>query len=117
MLIQVITVELSSTKGRIDRLVIISAGAGLGAGMAAVLHGLIRGSASFRWLFALAIVPVFFVRPLLRRIPEPTFQRRNTSFARLGAVPRGVRGRVAIVGVMVFIVGVISGPASGFCVY
>jgi MFS family permease len=114
VLIQVITVELSSTKGRIDRLVIISAGAGLGAGMAAVLHGLIRGGASFRWLFALAIVPVFFVRPLLRWIPEPTFQRRNTSFARLGAVPRGVRGRVAIVGVMVFIVGVISGPASGF---
>ncbi|MHB8379526.1 MAG: MFS transporter [Acidimicrobiales bacterium] len=113
-LIQVITVELSSTKGRIDRLVIISAGAGLGAGTAAVLHGLIRGTASFRWLFALAIAPVFFVRPLLRRIPEPTFQRGRSAFARLGAVPRGVRGRVAIVGVMVFIVGVISGPASGF---
>ncbi|HUY16915.1 MAG TPA: MFS transporter [Acidimicrobiales bacterium] len=114
VLIQVITVELSSTKGRIDRLVIISAGAGLGAGLAAVLHGLIRGSASFRWLFALAIVPVFFVRPLLRRIPEPTFQKGNSAFARLGAVPRGVRGRVAIVGVIVFTVGVISGPASGF---
>jgi MFS family permease len=114
VLIQVITVELSSTMGRIDRLVIISAGAGLGAGMAAVLHGLIRGSASFRWLFALAVVPVFFVRPLLRRIPEPAFHRGDMSFARLGAVPRGVRTRVAIVGVMVFIVGVISGPASGF---
>jgi MFS family permease len=114
VLIQVITVELSSTRGRIDRLVVISAGAGLGAGMAAVLHGLIRGSDSFRWLFALAILPVFFVRPLLRRIPEPTFQRGESAFAHVGAVPRGVRGRVAIVGVMVFVVGVISGPASGF---
>jgi MFS family permease len=114
VLIQVITVELSSTKGRIDRLVIISAGAGLGAGMAAVLHGVIRGSASFRWLFALAVVPVFFVRPLLRRIPEPAFHRGDTSFARLGALPHGVRTRVAIVGVITFIVGVISGPASGF---
>ncbi|HVA52726.1 MAG TPA: MFS transporter [Acidimicrobiales bacterium] len=114
VLVQVITVELSSTKGRIDRLVIISAGAGIGAGLAAVFHGIIRGSASFRWLFALAVVPVFFVRPLLRHIPEPAFQRGETAFARLGAVPRGVRARVAIVGVMVFIVGVISGPASGF---
>jgi len=114
VLVQVITVELSSTKGRIDRLIIIAAGGGLGAGMAAVLHGLIRGSASFRWLFALAILPIFFVRPLLRNIPEPTFHRGDGSFARIGAVPRGVRGRVVIVGVMVFIVGVISGPASGF---
>ena len=113
-LVQVITVELSSTKGRIDRLVIISAGAGIGAGLAAILHGLIRRPDSFRWLFALAVVPVFFVRPLLRRIPEPTFQDGVTTFARIGAVPRGVRGRVAIVGVMVFIIGVISGPASGF---
>ena len=114
VLIQVITVELSSTKGRIDRLVIISAGAGLGAGMAAVLHGIIRGSASFRWLFALAVVPVFFLRPLLHHIPEPTSRRGDTSFARLGVVPRDVRGRLVIVGVMVFVVGVISGPASGF---
>jgi MFS family permease len=113
-LIQVITVELSSTKRRIDRLVIVSAGAGLGAGLAAVLHGLIRGADSFRWLFALAIVPVVFVRPMLRRIPEPAFARDDAKFARIGAVPRGVRGRVVIVGVIVFIIGVISGPASGF---
>jgi SHS family lactate transporter-like MFS transporter len=113
-LIQVITVELSSTKRRIDRLVIVSAGAGMGAGMAAVLHGLIRGPDSFRWLFALALVPVFFVRTMLRRIPEPTFQSDGTTFARLGAVPRGVRDRVVIVGVIVFIIGVVSGPASGF---
>ena len=113
-LVQVITVELSSTKGRIDRLVIISAGAGIGAGLAAILHGLIRGPDSFRWLFALAVVPGFFVRPLLRRIPEPTFHDGVMTFARIGAVPRGLRGRVAIVGVMVFIIGVIAGPASGF---
>lgn len=113
-LIQVITVELSSTKRRIDRLVIVSAGAGIGAGMAAVLHGLIRGPDSFRWLFALALVPVFFVRPMLGRIPEPTFQSDGTTFARLGAVPRGVRDRVVTVGVIVFIIGVVSGPASGF---
>jgi MFS family permease len=113
-LVQVLTVELSSTKGRIDRLVIVSAGAGIGAGLAAILHGLIRGADSFRWLFALALVPVFFIRPMLRAVPEPTFHSPDTPMARVGALPRGVRGRVAIVGVVVFVVGVISGPASGF---
>jgi MFS family permease len=112
--VQVVTVELSSTKGRIDRLVIVSAGAGIGAGLAAILHGLIRGPDSFRWLFALALVPVFFIRPMLRAVPEPTFHSADAPLARIGAVPRGVRGRVAIVGAVVFVIGVISGPASGF---
>jgi AAHS family benzoate transporter-like MFS transporter len=113
-LIQVITVELSSTKRRINRLVFMSAGAGIGAGLAAILHGTIRGPDSFRWLFAIALLPVFFVAPLLRRIPEPTFHGDDVHMARLGSVPRGTRERVFIVGVIVFVIGVISGPASGF---
>lgn len=113
-IVSVVTVELSSTARRIDRLVIVSAGAGIGAGLAAIIHGLIRGADSFRWLFALAIVPVFLIRPTLRRVPEPTSHRGEATIARLGAVPKGMRARVAIVGVVVFIIGVISGPASGF---
>jgi MFS family permease len=113
-LVQVISVELSSTKRRIDRLVIVSAGAGIGAGLAAILHGLIRGPDSFRWLFALALVPIFFLRPMLRAVPEPAFHGSGAPLARLGAVPKGVRGRVAIVGLVVFVIGVIEGPASGF---
>ena len=113
-IVSVVTVELSSTKRRIDRLVIVSAGAGIGAGLAAVLHGVIRGADSFRWLFALAIVPVFFITPMLRRVPEPTVRRDDVPLARLGAVPEGMRVRVLIVGVVVFLIGVISGPASGF---
>jgi MFS family permease len=113
-LIQVITVELSSMHRRIHRLVIMSAGAGIGAGFAAILHGTIRGPNSFRWLFALAIVPVFFLSPLFRRIPEPEYHSDDAPSARLGAVPRGLRERVLIVGVIVFVIGVISGPASGF---
>jgi len=113
-MIQVITVELTRTSRRIHRLVIISAGAGIGAGTAAILHGVIRGSDSFRWLFALALLPIFFLRPILRQVPEPTFHGAAAPMARLGAVPRGGRGRVAIVGTIVFVIGVISGPASGF---
>ncbi len=78
-LVQVITVELSSTKGRIDRLVIVSAGAGIGSGLAAIFHGLIRGADSFRWLFALALVPVLFMRPMLRAVPEPSFSQLGRS--------------------------------------
>lgn len=114
MLIQVITVELASTKRRIHWLVVMSAGAGIGAGLAAILHGTIRGADSFRWLFALAIVPIFFIAPLLRRVREPSLRSAEVLWARLGAVPRGVRRRVGIVGVIVFTIGVISGPASGF---
>jgi MFS family permease len=113
-LVQVVTVELSSTKGRIDRLVIVAAGAGIGAGLAAILHGLIRGADSFRWLFALALVPVFFIRPMMRAVPEPVFRSADAPLARIGALPKGIRGRAAIVGVVVFVIGVISGPAGGF---
>ncbi len=111
-IVQVITVELSTTTLRIERLVIVSAGAGLGAGLAAIVHGFVRGPNSFRWLFALAIVPLALVAPLVRRIPESVTRREST--ARLGSVPRSIRTRLAIVGLVVFVVGVIAGPASGF---
>jgi hypothetical protein len=113
-LVQVVTVELSSTQARIDRLVIVSAGAGIGAGLAAIFAGVLRGPDSFRYLFALAIIPIFFLRPLLRSVPEPAFQGSAGPLARLGAVPRGLRARVVVVGVIIFVVGVISGPAGGF---
>ncbi|MGH3733361.1 MAG: MFS transporter [Acidimicrobiales bacterium] len=113
-LVQVVTVELSSTRARIDRLVIVSAGAGIGAGLAAIFAGLLRGPDSFRYLFALALVPVFFLRPLLRSVPEPTFKGAAGPLARIGAVPHRLRARVVSVGVIIFVVGVISGPASGF---
>ncbi len=113
-LVQVVTVELSSTQTRIDRLVIVSAGAGVGAGLAAIFAGLLRGPESFRWLFALALVPVLFLRPLMRSVPEPTFRGAGAPLARLGAVPHGLRMRVLTVGIIVFVIGVVSGPASGF---
>ncbi|HTB09286.1 MAG TPA: MFS transporter, partial [Acidimicrobiales bacterium] len=73
-LVQVITVELSTTRSRIDRLVIVSAGAGVGAGLAAIISGLIKGPDSFRYLFAIALIPMLFLRPLLRPIPEPEYR-------------------------------------------
>jgi MFS family permease len=95
-------------------LVIMAAGAGLGAGLSAILHGLIRGPDSFRWLFSLALLPVVVIMPLLRVIPEPLQRSSDAPLARLGSVPRALRGRLAIVSMVVFSVGMITGPANGF---
>jgi MFS family permease len=113
-LVQVITVELSATSERIHRLAIMAAGAGVGAGLSAVLHGLIRGPDSFRWLFALALAPALPISPLLASIPEPVRHRSPGVGARLGAVPRAIRGHLAIVATVAFAVGMITGPANGF---
>ena len=113
-LVQVVTVELSGTSYRMHRLIVMAAGAGIGAGLSAVLHGLIRGPASFRWLFALAVVPALLVTPLMGRVPEPRHRTTESPLARLGAIPRHVRGRLGIVAVIAFAIGMISGPANGF---
>lgn len=113
-LVQVVTVELSSTKRRMHRLVVMAAGAGIGAGLSAVLHGFIRGPDSFRWLFALALAPALFIGPLVRTIPEPAHERVATTFARLGSVPQSIRGHLVVVSMISFAVGMITGPANGF---
>jgi AAHS family benzoate transporter-like MFS transporter len=113
-LVQIITVELASAKLRIQRIAIMAAGLGIGSGLSAVVHGLVRGPDSFRWLFALALVPVLLVVPLLHTIPEPAKKSGETPLAHLGIVPRDARSRLAIVCSLAFVIGVITGPAGGF---
>jgi MFS family permease len=110
--VQVLTVELSSTAQRIHRLVIMAAGAGMGSGLSAILHGLIRGPGSFRWLFAITLVPVVVITPLVGRIPEP--RRHGDDLARLGVVPPDARGRLTSVALVAFAAGMVTGPANGF---
>lgn len=112
-LVQVMTVELSSTAQRVGRLALVSAGAGAGAGLAAIVHAAIRSAGSFRWLFALAIVPVVVVGALLRLVPEP-LTRDPAFLARVGAVPHEHRANLWRVATVVGVLGMIGGPASGF---
>jgi MFS family permease len=113
-MVQVITVELSTTAQRMRLLAVMAAGTGIGSGLSAILHGVIRGPDSFRWLFALAIVPVVAVVPWLRTIPEPPGRGPEAPLARLGAVPREALGRLAVVAIVAFTIGVVTGPAGGF---
>ncbi len=112
-LVQVMTVELSSSAQRVGRLAVVAAGAGAGAGLSAILHGAIRSSGSFRWLFAVAILPVIVISAVLARVPEPV-TRDTELLARVGAVPRAHRNPLWRVAIVVGVLGMIGGPASGF---
>jgi MFS family permease len=114
-LLQVLVVEVSSAATRVANLAALAAAVGSGAGLSAVLHGFLRGGNSFRELFILAIVPALVLRPLVKRLPEPAYQASAAELQpALGWVPASLRGHLAILGVVAFLVGVITGPANGF---
>jgi MFS family permease len=114
-LLQVLTVELSAGRERVYRLAWIAAGAGGGAGLSAVLHGLFRGANSFRILFAFALLPALLVPFLLRSLDETHHRGERASVpVRIGAVPKAFRRRLAIIAWLAFVIGVITGPANGF---
>ncbi len=113
-LVQVVTVETSSTARRVHRLAVMVAGGGIGAGLSAVLHSVIRGPNSFRWLFAIVVLPALIVPSLLRAVPEPHRHSIDSHTMRLGSVPAHLRGRLTVIAVVAFTVGMITGPANGF---
>ena len=113
-LVQVVTVELSTKAHRMRLLAVMTAGTAIGSGLSALVHGLIRGPDSFRWLFALALVPLVLVAPLTRRVPEPRVTAGEHPMAHLGEVGHEAAGAVARVAVVAFVIGVATGPAGGF---
>jgi MFS family permease len=115
-LVQVVTVELSSPARRVHRLAWIAAGGAIGAGLSAVLHGVLPGADAFRILFASAALPALLVSPLLARVPEPDPHHHvgEELVARLGVIPHSFRRRMLVVGSITAIVGIITGPANGF---
>jgi len=109
-LLQVIAVEVSSAAQRIRALAFVAAGSGAGAGLAVVLHGVVRGGENFRWLFALALVPLLLTPRAVRGLP----QQPVTGEMRLGRVPRDHRRTLVLVAVLTGLVAAISGTANGF---
>jgi MFS family permease len=115
-LIQVVTVEISTPQTHAMRLAWIVAGAGIGSGTAAILHGVLPGESAFRFLFASAIIPALAVKPLLARVREPTrrFHLGEEVMVHLGAVPRIFRRDLAVVATVAAVAGIVAGPANGF---
>ena len=114
-LVQVLTVEVSTDRHRVRHLAWISAGAGMGAGLSAILHSIFRGPNSFRILFALAIVPALLIQPLIRKVEEThLLDRRTEKVSTLGSVDEEFRRPLFILAWVAFVMGVISGPANGF---
>jgi MFS family permease len=115
-LVQVVCVELSNERVRVVRLAWVAAGAGVGAGISAILHGLLPGGDAFRILFATAAIPALAVRPLMRSVPEPVahLSAGTPLTAHLGAIPRRFWYRLLVVGAVTVLLGLITGPANGF---
>ena len=110
-LAQIMTSEHSHGH-RVGSMAVLTAGTGIGAGLAAVLHGAVRGPNSFRWLFALALVPLMFMPLVLRPLKAVVSSQKSDE--RLGAVPHELRKPVLTLSLVAFSVGVIGGPANGF---
>lgn len=109
----VVTTELTTARSRIGALTIVTAGAAVGAGLSAVVHGVVRGHDAFRILFASALIPVVLVVVLVRRLPESHWPAPQAAIARLGWVPRDLWRPLAIVMAVTAAIGMISGPANG----
>jgi MFS family permease len=110
----VVTAELTTARTRVTALTIVAAGAGVGAGMSAIVHGIVRGPHGFRVLFATAIIPLALVVVLVPRLKETLAVQHTGHPPRLGAIPREIRGRLAVVMGASAAIGAISGPANGF---
>lgn len=110
----VVTAELTTARTRVTALTFVAAGAGVGAGLSAIVHGIVRGPNGFRVLFATAIIPLALVVVLVPRLKETLTVHHEAHPPRLGAIPPEIRGRLAIVMGASAAVGAISGPANGF---
>jgi MFS transporter, putative metabolite:H+ symporter len=110
----VVTAELTTARTRVTALTIVAAGAGVGAGLSAIIHGIVRGPHGFRVLFATAIIPLALVIVLVPRLSETLAVHHESHPPRLGSIPREFRARLAIVMGATAAVGAISGPANGF---
>ena len=116
---QVVAAEQTASGQRTRALALVTAGYGLGAGLAAMMHSLASTSLGFRGLFALAVVPLLFVPVIARWVTEP--DRFAVAMAAddhpvpvLGAVGPRFRRRLLVLVGLSFAVAVVTGPANTF---
>ena len=118
-LAQVIAAEQTSALDRAKAVAFVAAGYGVGAGLTAVVHSLASSSLGFRWIVALAAVPLLVVPVIARWVTEPDrFTAAEAAPDRpmpvLGAVAPRFRRRLAVVVTLAFAISLITGPANTF---
>jgi MFS family permease len=108
----VVAAEEVRSADRSAAVAVIAAAYGLGSGMVAVGRGLLPGDPGFRPVAAAAVVPLLLLPLLARTIREPAIAAGRTRARGLpGAVPRALRGRVAVLALLVGALAVATGPA------
>jgi MFS family permease len=119
---QVQAAEQTGTTQRASAVALVTAGYSVGAGITAVLYGLVGGGLGYRGILALALVPLVALPLLARQVSEPdrftvatvAYRADATTRPALGAVPRRFRARLAVVTTVAFALAVITGPATSF---
>ena len=118
-LAQVQAAELTSSAQRASAVALVAAGYAVGAGVTAVVYGLAGNTLGYRGILLLAVVPLVALPFTARWVTEPDrFVRMAAGHQGqrpvLGAVARPYRARLALVAVLAFSLGVITGPANTF---
>jgi MFS family permease len=81
----VIAAEQTTSRDRAKAISLVTAGYAVGAGLTALLRGVLGDQLGFRGLFALALVPLAVTPLIARRLQEPERYQRLRTGAALGA--------------------------------
>jgi len=81
----VVAAEETASRDRAKAISLITAGYAVGAGLTALLRGVLGDQLGFRGLFALAVVPLAVTPLIARRLKEPERYQRLRTGAALGA--------------------------------
>jgi MFS family permease len=109
----VIAAEETHVGARAAAIALVGAAYSLGSGVVAVTRGITGGALGFRGVLLMALVPLALLPLLGRAMREtPRFSAIGAGVVRhrLGAVPRPLVGRLALLSVLAVVLGFVVGP-------
>lgn len=110
----VVAAEEASTRDRSAALALIAASYGIGAGAVSLARAALP-SDSFRLVTALALLPLLALPLVARRMREPAIASTAAREEGIpGAVPAGLRGRVAVLAGGAGVLAIATGPGFTF---